>query len=180
MPIIKVDSKRPTIHCSYIAPGAMVVGEIVLRRGSSVWFNAVLRGDQQLVEVGVDANIQDLVLLHAEHYPTVIGRGSSIGHGAIVHGATVGEFSLVGMGAVLNEGVKIGNNCLVASGAVIPPRVEIPHNSVVMGNPGQVVRQIRESELQMIMENTAKYRAKAERYLRTATTSDRGEHAWMA
>jgi carbonic anhydrase/acetyltransferase-like protein (isoleucine patch superfamily) len=178
MPVIQLGSKPPIVQCTYIASGAMVVGDVVLRPGSSVWFNAVLRGDQQTIDIGVDVNVQDLALLHAEHHPTVIGRGSSIGHGAIVHGATVGENTLIGMGAILNEGVRVGHNCLIASGTVVPPGACIPDNSLVMGSPGKVVRQVRDPETQTILENTLKYKAKAEKYLRTAVVHE--ELAWAA
>lgn len=164
MRIIDLGADRPEINSTYIAPGAVIVGRVRLAKGTSVWFNAVLRGDQQLIDIGEDANVQDLALLHAEHFPTIIGRGSSVGHGAIVHGATVGEYSLIGMGAILNEGVVIGKNCLVASGAVVPPGMQVPDNSMVIGAPGKVVREVRPGELEVILENTRKYKAKGEKY----------------
>lgn len=172
MRIIQLGPKRPVVNSAFIAEGVMVVGDVVLKLGSSVWYNAVLRGDQQLIEIGEDANIQDLALLHAEHHPTIVGRGSSIGHGAIVHGATVGEYSLVGMGAILNEGVKVGSHCFIASGAVVPPNTIVPNNSMVIGSPGKVIREIRDTELRTILENTAKYKAKAEKYSRLAVSSE--------
>ena len=138
-----------------IAEGAVVVGNVTLGKGVSVWYNAVVRGDQGPIRVGENTNIQECAVLHQT---TTIGAGCTIGHGAIVHGCTVGDNTLIGMGAVVLTGAKVGSNCLVGAGALVTGKMDIPDGSMVLGSPAKVVRPLTEVE---VREN----RASMEEYL---------------
>ena len=138
-----------------IAEGAAVVGDVTLGKGVSVWYNAVIRGDQGPIRIGENTNIQECAVLHQT---TTVGAGCTVGHGAIVHGCTVGDNTLIGMGAIVLTGAKIGNDCLVGAGALVTGKMDIPDGSLVLGNPAKVVRPLTEAEIQ---EN----RASMEEYL---------------
>lgn len=132
----------------FIAQGAVVVGDVTLAEQASVWFNAVLRGDTEKLVIGAGSNIQDGAVLHADPgYPTIIGAGCTVGHGAIVHGAQVGDNTLVGMGAILLNGVVIGANCIIGAGALLTQGKVFPANSLILGSPGQVIREVTEDEI---------------------------------
>ena len=120
----------------YIAPNATVVGDVVLENNVSIWYGAVLRGDVGPIHIGEGTNIQDNCVLHD---PVTIGKGCTVGHGALVHGCTIGDHSMIGMGAIVLSGAKLGKNCVVAAGAVVLE--EVPPNSTVVGVPARVVRQ---------------------------------------
>ncbi|MGM9662633.1 MAG: gamma carbonic anhydrase family protein [Oscillospiraceae bacterium] len=149
----------------YIAPGAQVVGDVRLERGCSVWYNAVLRGDEGAICVGEESNIQDCAVLHAA---LRLGRGCTVGHGAIVHGCTVGDNCLIGMGAILLSGARVGDDCLVGAGALVTGSADIPAGSLVLGSPARVVRALREEEIQGIRRNAAHYLAHARKALEEA------------
>ena len=127
-----------------IAEGAVVVGNVTLARGVSVWYNAVIRGDQGPIRIGENTNIQECAVLHQT---TTVGAGCTVGHGAIVHGCTVGDNTLIGMGAVILTGARIGSNCLVGAGALVTGKMDIPDGSLVLGNPARVVRPLTEAEI---------------------------------
>ena len=128
-----------------IAEGAAVVGNVTLGKGVSVWYNAAVRGDQGPIRIGENTNIQECAVLHQT---TTVGAGCTIGHGAIVHGCTVGDNTLIGMGAIILTGAKIGSNCLVGAGALVTGKMDIPDGSLVLGNPARVVRPLTEAEIQ--------------------------------
>ena len=128
-----------------IMEGAVVVGDVTLGKGVSVWYNAVVRGDDGSITVGENTNIQDNAVLHEE---THVGSGCTIGHSAIVHGCTVGDNTLIGMGAILLNGAKIGCNCIVAAGALVTGKMDAPDGSMIMGSPAKVVRALTETEIQ--------------------------------
>ena len=121
---------RKTDENVMIAEGAVVVGDVTLAKGVSVWYNAVLRGDEGAITVGENTNIQDGVILHEE---THVGAGCTVGHNAIVHGCTVGDNTLIGMGAIVLNGAKIGNNCIVGGGAVVTGKMDAPDGSMIDG-----------------------------------------------
>jgi carbonic anhydrase/acetyltransferase-like protein (isoleucine patch superfamily) len=149
----------------YIAPGAQVIGSVRLGRGASVWFNCVLRGDNEWIVVGDGSNVQDGTIIHADPgVPTVLARNVAVGHRALLHGCTVDEDSLIANSAVVLDGVKIGKRCLIAAGALVPPGKVIPDDSVVMGVPGKVVRQTTEADLAMIRHTCEHYRAHGRLY----------------
>lgn len=127
----------------WVAPGAHVIGKVVLEEDASVWFGSTLRGDNETITVGAGSNIQENCVLHTDMgYPLVIGAGCTIGHKAMLHGCVIGSNSLIGMGATVLNGAKIGDNCLIGAGALITEGKEIPDGSLVMGAPGRVVRQL--------------------------------------
>jgi len=131
---------------AFVARGAVVLGDVRLGRESSVWYNSVIRGDTEQVEVGDGSNIQDLSMLHADPgFPCLVGARVSVGHRAILHGCTVEDECLIGMGAILLNGVRVGRGSVIGAGAVVPEGMQIPPGSVVLGVPGKVVREVDEA-----------------------------------
>lgn len=150
---------------AFIAPGAVVLGDVTLFAESSIWFQAVLRGDTEAIVVGRRTNIQDGAILHADPgLPCTVGEGVTIGHGAIVHGATVEDEVLIGMRAVVMNGARIGRGSLIAVGTVVTEGTEIPPGSVVMGLPGKVVRQVNDDDRARIRHAAEHYVAMRLRY----------------
>lgn len=142
----------------FIAPSAVLTGQVRLGSRSSVWFQSVLRGDCDRIEIGADCNIQDGSILHTmAGYPVILGERVSFGHGVIAHGCTIGDDVLVGIRATILNGAQIGNHCVIAAGALIPENRVIPPYSLVMGSPAQVVRAVDEHLLQMVRETAAHY-----------------------
>lgn len=138
------DSKPqlPPLGEYWVAPSASVIGNVILHANASVWFGAVLRGDNDPITVGPDSNIQDGSVLHTDMgSPLTLGRGVTVGHKAMLHGCEVGDYSLIGIGAVVLNGVKIGRNCIIGANALITEGKVIPDNSLVVGQPGKVVRE---------------------------------------
>lgn len=126
----------------WVAPSASVIGDVILHTNASVWFGATLRGDNDPITVGPDSNIQDGSVLHTDFgSPLTLGRGVTVGHNAMLHGCEVGDYSLIGIGAVVLNGVRIGRNCIIGANALITEGKVIPDNSLVMGQPGKVVRE---------------------------------------
>lgn len=146
----------------FIAAGARIVGDVAIGPESSVWFNAVVRGDSEAIRIGRGTNIQDNCVLHADPgFPCIMGDGVTVGHGAIVHGARVGDNVVIGMHAVVMNGAEIGRDSLVAVGAVVTEAAVVPPGSLVMGLPGKVVRSLTPDEI-------ARNRRGAEHYIATA------------
>lgn len=143
-----------------ICPGAVVVGDVRLGRGVSIWYNAVLRGDEGPITVGENTNIQDSAILHEE---TTVGAGCTVGHGAIVHGCTVGDNVLVGMGAVLLNGARIGDNCIIGAGALVTGKTDAPAGSMLLGSPAKVVRALTEEEIRHVRLSAEEYLALAQK-----------------
>lgn len=149
----------------FIAPDANVIGQVVLEPWVSVWFGAVLRGDNEPIHIGEGTNIQDLCVLHTDPgFPLRVGRNCTIGHRAILHGCTVGDGSLVGMGAMVLNGAKIGKGCLIGAGALVTEGKEIPDHALVMGSPGRVIRTLDAQALQRLERSAQGYRDKILRY----------------
>lgn len=149
----------PTIDPSvFVAKGAVVLGDVTIGKDCSIWYNATIRSTEASVTIGQGTNVQDNAVIHVgSHHPTIIGSYVTIGHGAIVHGCTVGDNSLIGMGAIILNGAKIGKNCIIAAGALIPQKKEIPDNSLVMGSPGKIVRQVTAEEIISNTKNAEHY-----------------------
>lgn len=166
MTLYALDGVAPEVHESaWVAPDANLIGRIVLEEDSSVWFGCTLRGDNEEIRLGAGSNIQENVVCHTDMgYPLVIGAGCTIGHKAMLHGCTIGENSLIGMGATILNGAKIGRNCLIGAGALVPEGREIPDGSLVMGMPGKVVRQLDEAAIEGLRRSAENYRAKAARF----------------
>ena len=152
---------RTTDEDVLICDGACVVGDVTLGKGVSVWYNAILRGDEGAITVGENTNIQDGAVLHEE---TVVGKGCTIGHNAIVHGCTVGDNVLIGMGAVVLNGARIGDNCIVGAGALVTGKMDAPAGSMLMGSPAKVVRPLTEAEIESIRQSMDDYLRMAEMY----------------
>jgi carbonic anhydrase/acetyltransferase-like protein (isoleucine patch superfamily) len=142
MPLYKLENKQPIIHSSaYIAPTAAVIGNVIIGKNSSVWFNCVIRGDEDAILIGKETNIQDLSVLHADPgKPISIGDGVTIGHRCIIHGCEIADHSLIGMGAIIMNGVKIGCGSIAAAGSVLLENTMIPPFSLVAGVPGKIIR----------------------------------------
>ena len=129
----------------WVAPNAVLVGAVKLLPGASVWYNVVIRGDNELITIGEDSNVQEGAVLHTDMgYPLTLGKGVTIGHKAMLHGCEIGDNSLIGINAVVLNGAKIGKNCLIGANALITEGKVIPDNSLVMGQPGKVVRELDE------------------------------------
>lgn len=165
-----IESRTPLIdEDAWVAPTASVVGEVSLGAGASVWYGAVLRADEEVVTVGRDTNIQDGAVLHADPgFPCTIGDRVTVGHGAIVHGATVGSGSLVGMGARVLNGATIGERCMIAAGALVPEGFTAPPGVLVVGAPAKVRRELNESDLDLLRETAEEY-----------ATNGRRHRAWL-
>ena len=152
---------------NFVAPNATVIGRVTLEAQASVWFNCVLRGDNDLITIGAQSNVQDGTIIHTDSGIQVkVGRGVTIGHRVMLHGCEVGEFSLIGIGAVVLNRAKIGRYCLIGAGALITEGKEIPEGSLVVGAPGRVVRQLNEGERRMLEGTAAHYVQNGQRYKR--------------
>jgi len=150
---------------AWIAPGAHVMGRIRLGSGVGIWFGAALRGDNEWITVGAATNIQENAVLHTDMgYPLTIGRDCTIGHKAMLHGCTIGDGTLIGMGATVLNGAKIGKGCLIGACALITEGKEIPDGSLVMGSPGKVVRILDAEAQARLLASAAGYRANAARF----------------
>jgi carbonic anhydrase/acetyltransferase-like protein (isoleucine patch superfamily) len=168
MPLASLDGvspETPTDGPVFIAPDAMVIGKVTLGAHVGVWFGAVLRGDNERIMVGAETNVQELCVFHTDMgFPLTIGRACTIGHRAILHGCTIGDETLIGMGAIVLNGARIGRNCLIGAGALVPEGREVPDGSLVMGMPGKVVRPLREDEIDRIRLSAAHYVANGRRF----------------
>ena len=154
----------------FVAESATVIGNVLLQANASVWFNAVIRGDNELVTIGENSNVQDGSVLHTDPgSPLLIGSHVTIGHKAMLHGCTVGDNSLIGINAVLLNGVKIGRNCLIGANALVTEGKEIPDNSMVLGSPGRVVRELTPPEIEGLRKSALHYVENARRFKRDLT-----------
>ncbi|MBA4806640.1 gamma carbonic anhydrase family protein [Brevundimonas sp.] len=141
----------------WVAPSASVIGNVILHPNASIWFGAVLRGDNEPITIGPDTNIQDGSVLHTDMgSPLTLGRGVTVGHKAMLHGCEVGDYSLIGIGAVVLNGVKIGKNCIIGANALLTEGKIIPDNSLVVGQPGKVVRE-RDPEQIAVLRMSAEH-----------------------
>ena len=147
------------IHSTaFIHSSSELIGRVVIKKNASIWPMVVLRGDIERITIGFEANVQDATVMHtSKGLPVVLGTGVTVGHGAIVHGARIGAYSLIGMGAILLDGCRIGAECLIGAGAVVPEHVKIPPRSLVLGIPGKVVRKLRPEELAMLHQRAKDY-----------------------
>ncbi len=149
----------------WIAPDAHVIGQVELGAGVGIWFGAVLRGDNEPIKIGADTNIQEGAMLHVDPgFPVTIGAGCTIGHHAIVHGCTIGDNSLIGMGATILNGAKIGNNCLVGANALVTEGREFPDNSLIIGSPARAVRTLDEASGERLKQAAENYVRNWRRY----------------
>lgn len=168
MSLHSLDGIQPTVPPAgsyWVAPDARVIGNVTLGDGVGIWFGAVLRGDNEPIVVGENTNIQEHVVVHTDPgVPATIGANCTIGHRAIIHGCTVGNNVLVGMGAIVLNRAVIGDNCLIGAGALVPEGRVIPANSLVVGMPGKVVRPLGDPEIAALKASAAHYVANWKRF----------------
>ncbi|GLQ32067.1 gamma carbonic anhydrase family protein [Litoribrevibacter albus] len=154
----------------FVADNATVIGNVVLEAHSSVWFNVVIRGDNELIHIGEETNIQDGTVIHTDvGYPLTLGKGVTVGHKAMLHGCTVGDYSLIGINAVVLNGAKIGKHCLIGANALIPEGMEIPDGSLVVGSPAVIKRELSSAQKKMLELSATHYVKNAERFKRLLT-----------
>jgi carbonic anhydrase/acetyltransferase-like protein (isoleucine patch superfamily) len=168
MAIYELDGQRPDLPSDeryWIAETAAVIGTVRLKRDVSVWYGASVRGDNEWVEIGERSNIQENCILHTDiGFPLTIGSGCTIGHSVILHGCTIADDSLIGMGAIVLNGVKIGRRCLVGAGAIVTEGKEFPDNTLIVGAPARAVREVNDKILQLIDESAQFYVNNWQRY----------------
>jgi len=159
---------KPRIHSHcFVAPGARLIGAVTLKEGVSIWYNCVLRADLDEIIIGQDTNVQDNAVIHVDRNKrTVLGRNVTVGHGAVLHGCTVEDNCLIGIGAVILDGARIRAGSLVGAGAVVSPGKDLPERSMIIGAPAAVKRSLSDDEVERILENSRLYRSLGEEYVR--------------
>ena len=177
--IYQLDERRVVAEGDYfVADSASVIGSVLLKPDASVWFGAVLRGDNDLITVGTGSNVQDLSVLHTDPgYPLVIGANCTIGHKVMLHGCTIGDNSLIGINAVVLNGAKIGRNCLIGAGALITEGTEILDGSLVMGAPGRVKRELTAEQIAGLTKSAQGYVANFKRFKAGLAVQDAADRA---
>lgn len=169
MPVYKLDGTSPQHPDSddiWIAPDAHIIGDVVLGEQVGIWFGAVLRGDNEPITIGDGTNIQEHTMVHTDPgFPATIGKNCTIGHRAIIHGCSIDDNSLIGMGAIVLNGARIGKNCLIGAGALVSEGKHIPDNSLVVGMPGKVIRTLSLEDAEKLTQSALNYQKNAKRYL---------------
>jgi len=166
MAVYQLADDVPALHPkAWVAESAEVIGRVSLGEDVSVWFNAVLRGDTESLTIGARSNIQDASVLHADHgFPLVLGEGVTVGHKVMLHGCTVGDYSLIGIGAIVLNGAKIGKHCLVGAGALVTEGKEFPDGSLIVGSPARVIRELSPQQIEGLKLSAAHYIENARQY----------------
>lgn len=166
MTLYALDGHAPQIaDDTWIAPDANLIGKVVVEDRASIWFGCTLRGDNEVIHVGAGTNVQDHTVMHTDMgYPLVIGAGCTIGHKAMLHGCTIGENCLIGMGACVLNGARIGRDCLIGAGALVTEGKEIPDGSLVMGAPGKVVRALDADAIEALRTGARHYQQNMRRF----------------
>lgn len=169
MAIFELDGKSPQLAAgAWVAQSAEVIGMVELQKNASVWPQVVVRGDNDLIQVGEGSNVQDASVLHADPgYPLIIGKHVTVGHKVMLHGCQIGDGSLIGIGAVILNGAKIGKNCLVGAGALITEGKEFPDGSMILGTPAKVVKSLSPEQIAGINDIAGRYVQNALRYQAT-------------
>ena len=164
--IMELNGKRPeTEKVSFIAENATIIGDVKLEEGTTVWYGAVIRGDGDSIRIGKNTNIQDNCVVHVDpDNPVSIGEGVTIGHSCIIHGCTIGDNCLIGMGSIIMNGAKIGDNCLVGAGALITENKEFPAGSKIIGSPAKIKSEVTEKDLELISYSADYYLKDAANY----------------
>ncbi|MDH6232913.1 carbonic anhydrase/acetyltransferase-like protein (isoleucine patch superfamily) [Mesorhizobium soli] len=168
MSIYAIDGTKPEFEdegSNWIAPDATVIGIVKIGRNVGIWFGAVIRGDNDPITIGADTNIQEHTMMHNDPgFPLSIGAGCTIGHRAVLHGCTIGDNSLIGMGAIVLNGARIGRNCLVGAGALVTEGKEFPDNSLIVGAPAKAVRVLDDATIEGLRKSAEHYVANAKRF----------------
>ena len=157
--IYDFEKNVPEVHPeAWVASNAAIIGKVKLEKNSSIWFNAVLRGDIELITIGENSNIQDGSVLHTDPgYPLTVGKGVTVGHMVMLHGCQISDDTLIGIGSIILNNAKIGKNCIVGANTLITENKIIPDNSLVVGSPGRVLRKVTDEEIKAILENGKHY-----------------------
>ena len=186
MALYALDGQAPKLPDGFffVAESAEVIGNVALEDDTSIWFKAVLRGDNELIRIGKGSNIQDLCVLHTDPgFPLTVGEGCTIGHRAILHGCSIGDHSLIGMGATILNGARIGRHCLIGASALITEGKEIPDNSLVTGSPGKVVRELDDRARERLHRSAEHYVTNARRFAAGLERIEGGvsvlHHKWL-
>lgn len=170
MPIYALDGMAPVFEdeaTNWIAPDATLIGRLKIRRDVGIWFGAVLRGDNEPIEIGEGSNVQEHTVMHTDiGFPLTIGKGCTIGHRAMLHGCTIGDNSLIGMGAIVLNGARIGENSLVGAGALVTEGKEFPPNSLIVGSPAKAVRQLDDKAIEMLRWSASHYVENGRRFVK--------------
>ncbi len=167
MPLYSLGGLSPTLHDGFywIAPGATVIGDVHVGNNVGIWFGSILRGDNEPIKIGANTNIQENCVFHTDPgLPLTIGEGCTIGHKAMIHGCTIGQNTLIGMGATVLNGANIGNNCLIGAGALVSEGKTIPDGSLVVGMPGKVIRELDENAIEGLKNSARHYVTNAKRF----------------
>lgn len=166
MAVYEIDGLVPEVAASaWIADSAQVMGQVSLGEASSIWFGVVIRGDTDAITIGARTNVQDLSVLHADvGMPLTLGEGVTVGHQVMLHGCTVGDNSLIGIGAVVLNGARIGKNCLVGAGALVTEGKEFPDGSMILGSPARVVRSLTPEQIEGLRQSAQHYCENASRF----------------
>ena len=169
MAVYEVDGKTPQVDSTaWIADSAQVMGHVTLWPDASVWFGCVLRGDTESMTIGEGSNIQDLTVMHADHgLPLTIGKHVTVGHKVMLHGCTIGDESLIGIGAIVLNGARIGKNCLVGAGALVTEGKQFPDGSMIVGAPARVVRQLTPEQIEGLRQSAQHYIDNARKFRAT-------------
>ena len=152
---------QPKIHPSvFLTPSSEVIGDVEIGENASLWFCCVVRGDVHSIRIGRDTNLQDGVVVHGtfQKWPVLIGNGVTVGHSATLHGCTIGDYVLVGMGAIILDGSEIGSETIIGAGALVTQAMKVPPRSLVLGSPGKVVRELRAEEIKSIYDSVDRYK----------------------
>jgi carbonic anhydrase/acetyltransferase-like protein (isoleucine patch superfamily) len=177
MAVYSLDHITPQVDASaWVAESAEVMGNVVLEANSSVWFNAVLRGDNEPIRIGRGSNIQDGSVLHSDHgQPLTVGQNVTVGHQVMLHGCTIGDESLIGIGAVVLNGARIGKNCLVGAGSLVTEGKEFPDGSMIIGSPAKAVRELTAEQIEGLRRSALGYQANAKRFRSGLKRVDAGD-----
>ncbi len=164
--IYDLEKNVPEISAdSWVAPNAIIIGKVKLEKNSSIWFNAVLRGDIEKIVIGEDSNIQDGSVLHTDPGCSLtVGKGVTVGHMVMLHGCEISDDTLIGIGSTILNKAKIGKNCIIGANTLVTENKTIPDNSLVLGSPGKVIRKVTDDEIKVIRENAKHYVKNSKRY----------------
>lgn len=168
MALYELDGNSPQLaEGAWVADSAQVIGKVALGRSASIWFGAVVRGDNEPIRIGAGSNIQDLSVLHSDlSIPLTIGENVTVGHHVVLHGCTIGDNTLVGMGAVVLNNARIGRNSIVGAGSLVTEGKEFPDNSLIVGSPAKVVRTLDDAAVEKLRQSAGHYVDNARRYVR--------------
>lgn len=166
MAIYELDGVAPRVAASaWVADNAQVIGDVSIGEGASIWFGTTVRGDTDTISIGAGSNVQDGSVLHAdEGVPLTVGQNVTVGHQVMLHGCSIGDGSLIGIGAIVLNGAKIGRNCLVGAGSLVTEGKAFPDGSMILGSPAKVVRQLTPEHIEGLRRSAEHYRANAERF----------------